>query len=72
MPGEQEHHIRLYRFSFHKPIKFCLVRGRLYLPLTPYKCATKSAESHSNVPFSSKPHCKVQVHCHRQNRVFLL
>ena len=33
MPGEQEHHIRLYRFSFHKPIKFCLVRGRLYLPL---------------------------------------
>ena len=32
MPGEQEHHICLYRFSFHKPIKSRLVRGRLYLP----------------------------------------
>ena len=38
MPGEQEHHICLYRFSFHKPIKSRLVRGRLYLPLhTPRK-----------------------------------
>ena len=43
MPGEQEHHIRLYRFSFHKPIKSRLVKGRLYLPLTTYKSTTKSA-----------------------------
>ena len=28
---------RLYRFSFHKPIKSRLARGRLYLPLTTYK-----------------------------------
>ena len=32
MPGEQKHNICLYRFSFHKPIKSRLVRGRLYLP----------------------------------------
>ena len=32
MSGEQEHHICLYRFSFHKPIKSRLARGRLYLP----------------------------------------
>ena len=32
MPGEQEHHICLYRFSFSLHIKFRLVRGRLYLP----------------------------------------
>ena len=25
-------HICLYRFSFHKPIKSRLVRGRLYMP----------------------------------------
>ena len=37
MPGEQEHHICLYRFSFHKPIKSRLVRGRLYLPLHPLR-----------------------------------
>ena len=42
MPGEQEHHICLYRFSFHKPIKSRLVRGRLYLPLTTDKSTTKS------------------------------
>ena len=34
---------RLYRFSFHKPIKSRLVRGRLYLPFTPYKSTTESA-----------------------------
>ena len=43
MPGEQEHHICLYRFSFHKPIKSRLARGRLYLPLTTYKSTTESA-----------------------------
>ena len=37
MPGEQEHHICLYRFSFHKPIKLRLARGRLYLPSHPEK-----------------------------------
>ncbi|RGR67282.1 hypothetical protein DWY29_10760 [Roseburia inulinivorans] len=36
-------HIFLYRFSFHKPIKSRLVRGRLYLPFTPYKSTTESA-----------------------------
>ena len=34
---------RLYRFSFHKPIKSRLARGRLYLPLTTYKSTTESA-----------------------------
>ena len=34
---------RLYRFSFHKPIKSRLVRGRLYLPFTTYKSTTESA-----------------------------
>ena len=43
MPGEQEHHICLYRFSIHKPIKSRLVRGCLYLPFTPYKSTTESA-----------------------------
>ena len=43
MPGEQEHHICLYRFSFHKPVKSRLVKGRLYLPFTTYKSTTKSA-----------------------------
>ena len=35
MHGEQEHHICLYRFSFHKPIKSRLARGRLYLLFKP-------------------------------------
>ena len=43
MPGEQEHHICLYRFSFHKPIRLRLARGLLYLPSTTYKSTTKSA-----------------------------
>ena len=43
MPGEQEHHICLYRFSFHKPIKSRLARGRLYLPFTIYNRTTESA-----------------------------
>ena len=43
MPGEQEHHICLYRFSFHKPIRSRLVRGHLYLPLTTYKSTAESA-----------------------------
>ena len=43
MPGEQEHHICLYRFSFHKPIKLRLARGRLYLPFTTYNRTTESA-----------------------------
>ena len=43
MPGEQEHHICLYRFSIHKPIKSRLARGRLYLPFTTPKSTTKSA-----------------------------
>ena len=34
---------RLYRFSFHKPIKSRLVRGRLYLPLTAWESTTKPA-----------------------------
>ena len=37
MSGEQEHHICLYRFSFHKLIKLRLVRGRLYLPSQRYE-----------------------------------
>ena len=47
MPGEQEHHICLYRFSFHKPIKSRLARGRLYLPFTTYKSTTESAAVHT-------------------------
>ena len=43
MSGEQEYHICLYRFSFSLHIKFRLVRGRLYLPLTTYKSTTESA-----------------------------
>ena len=43
MPGEQEHHICLYRFSFHKPIKSRLARGRLYLPFITYNRTTESA-----------------------------
>ena len=38
-------HICLYRFSFHKPIKSQLVRGRLYLPFTTCKSTTESAFS---------------------------
>ena len=34
---------RLYRFSFHKPIKSRLARERLYLPFTTYKSTTESA-----------------------------
>ena len=34
---------RLYRFSFHKPIKSRPARGRLYLPFKPYKSTTESA-----------------------------
>ena len=36
-------HICLYRFSFHKPIKSRLVRGRLYLPFRLWESTTKSA-----------------------------
>ena len=36
-------HICLYRFSFHKPIRSRLARGRLYLPFTIYKSTTESA-----------------------------
>ena len=43
MPGEQEHHICLYRFSFHKPIRSRLVRGHLYLPFKLYKSTAESA-----------------------------
>ena len=43
MPGEQEHHICLHRFSFHKPIKSRLVRGHLYLPFKLYKSTAESA-----------------------------
>ena len=32
-PANRNIIFRLYRFSFHKPIKSRLVRGRLYLPL---------------------------------------
>ena len=32
-PASRNIIFRLYRFSFHKPIKSRLVRGRLYLPL---------------------------------------
>ena len=34
-PANRNIIFRLYRFSFHKPIKSRLVRGRLYLPFTP-------------------------------------
>ena len=47
MPSEQEHHICLYRFSFHKPIKSRLARGRLYLPFTIYNRTTESATLHT-------------------------
>ncbi|EEG93735.1 hypothetical protein ROSEINA2194_02397 [Roseburia inulinivorans DSM 16841] len=42
-PANRNIIFRLYRFSFHKPIKSRLVKGRLYLPLTTYKSTTKSA-----------------------------
>ena len=42
-PASRNIIFRLYRFSFHKPIKSRLVRGRLYLPLTTYKSTTESA-----------------------------
>ena len=41
-PANRNIIFRLYRFSFHKPIKSRLVRGRLYLPFTPCKSTTKS------------------------------
>ena len=43
MPGEQEHHICLHRFSFHKPIKSRLVRGAYICPLTTHKSTAESA-----------------------------
>ena len=42
-PASRNIIFRLYRFSFHKPIKSRLARGRLYLPLTTYKSTTESA-----------------------------
>ena len=42
-PASRNIIFRLYRFSFHKPIKSRLVRGRLYLPLTAWESTTKSA-----------------------------
>ena len=42
-PANRNIIFRLYRFSFHKPIKSRLARGRLYLPLTTYKSTTESA-----------------------------
>ena len=42
-PANRNIIFRLYRFSFHKPIRSRLVRGRLYLPFTTYKSTTKSA-----------------------------
>ena len=42
-PANRNIIFRLYRFSFHKPIKSKLVRGCLYLPFTTYKSTTKSA-----------------------------
>ena len=42
-PANRNIIFRLYRFSFHKPIKSRLVKGRLYLPLTTYKSTIKSA-----------------------------
>ena len=42
-PANRNIIFRLYRFSFHKPIKSRLVRGRLYLPFTTYKSTTESA-----------------------------
>ena len=37
MPGEQEHHICLYRFSIHKPIKSRLVKDAYICPSSPKK-----------------------------------
>ena len=42
-PANRNIIFRLYRFSFHKPIKSRLVRGRLYLPFTPWESTTESA-----------------------------
>ena len=42
-PANRNIIFRLYRFSFHKPIKSRLARGRLYLPFTTHKSTTKSA-----------------------------
>ena len=42
-PANRNIIFRLYRFSFHKPIKSKLVRGCLYLPFTTHKSTTKSA-----------------------------
>ena len=42
-PANRNIIFRLYRFSFHKPIRSRLVRGRLYLPFTTYKSTTESA-----------------------------
>ena len=42
-PANRNIIFRLYRFSFHKPIKSRLARGRLYLPLTTYKSTAESA-----------------------------
>ena len=42
-PANRNIIFRLYRFSFHKPIRSRLARGRLYLPFTIYKSTTESA-----------------------------
>ena len=40
-PANRNIIFRLYRFSFHKPIKSRLVRGRLYLPFKPEESTTE-------------------------------
>ena len=42
-PANRNIIFRLYRFSFHKPIKSRLARGRLYLPFITYNRTTESA-----------------------------
>ena len=42
-PANRNIIFRLYRFSFHKPIRSRLVKGRLYLPLTTWESTAESA-----------------------------
>ena len=42
-PANRNIIFRLYRFSFHKPIRSRLVRGRLYLPFKPWESTAESA-----------------------------
>ena len=43
MFSEQKHNISFIPFFFFIAYKNCLVKGRLYMPLTTYKISTKSA-----------------------------